>query len=209
MVESNDGKSSEIEAQSLSSEIREFIKQANELNLLVDSATDQLSKRSSSYLVALIGGAIGSLIGIAVSSLAVVSGPVGALVGAALAVLAWRGPEYVQRERKIERTKVALDQIKMCLDGKVAQLKDLPDSAPDELKKQLWGDIMDLNKIYMNHIRNCTYIPSMNTSEVNSLELRSASEIAVEQLRNDNERRLEDDVDQAKQPQLIVNQESE
>ncbi|GAP99841.1 hypothetical protein NIES2104_64070 [Leptolyngbya sp. NIES-2104] len=44
---------------------------------------------------------------------------------------------------------------------------------------------------------------------MNSLELRSASEIAVEQLRNDNERRLEDDVDQAKQPQLIVNQESE
>lgn len=132
----------------------ELRRASHDLQKLETSAPKDLLKisgardlRRSSSLLGCLGGAIGSIIGIALPGFAmggvappaiVLGGPVGVLVGVAIALLAWRGPRRLRLEWDIERLKLILDEMDSRIQNSNAQIDDLPAGAPQQVVDEMW-----------------------------------------------------------------------
>lgn len=112
----------------------------------LEATARRYAKERSSVLAGIIGGALGSIGGIGISTVsvgaftvggAVLTGPIGLAVGAALAVLSWRGTAYLKLERAKERLELAVGTIK-------AEIQSLPPDAPKETRDRLWDGYNEL-----------------------------------------------------------------
>lgn len=99
-------------------------------------ASEKASGRKSEALFGVFGGGFGLGAGFALS-LAVhavpffIGGPIGAVTGIPVAILLWRGPGRFRQERKLESTRIVLDEIE-------ARIKALPKDTPKHIRERLW-----------------------------------------------------------------------
>jgi len=98
-------------------------------------------KASSTFLAAVLGGAIGGIGGVALGSLAgglfVLVGPLGLPIGAAIAVFAFRGRSYRHAEKATQTARLKDAHLKEIADG-------LPPDAPKEFRDQIYAQRMDV-----------------------------------------------------------------
>ena len=95
-----------------------------------------------------------------------VTAPAGMILGAAFAILFWRGSEYLQIERKVEKAQIYLNIKKNALDDLERQLRSLPLDTTVDVRSQLWEEYFTSLKDYSNCVRNCTNIQLVNAPKL-------------------------------------------
>jgi hypothetical protein len=156
--------SSEAEVASLSRRI-EKISDVTDKDVLETARI--YSRERSAVLVGIIGGVIGSVGGIGVTTvaggMALVGGPLGMALGAALAIYVWRGNRYHNLERGNEHLRLANQRLELALEPIRKMLHDLPDDAPASLKLELLSQQEAIIR---------TYYLGINTSLATDLGVR-------------------------------------
>jgi hypothetical protein len=111
----------------------------------LEEVAEKYSRSPSTFLAAVLGGAIGSAGGIALGTLGggllIVTGPIGLAMGAAIAVLTFRGRNYWRIEKATQKAKGAVDFVR-------AQIDALPSDAPQEVRERLYAQYTRLMDEY-------------------------------------------------------------
>lgn len=111
----------------------------------LEEVAEKYSRSPSTFLAAVLGGAVGIAGGVALGTvggtLLIVTGPIGLALGAAAGVLAFRGRNYWRLERATQKATGALDFIR-------AEINGLPSDAPREVREGLYETYMELMNEY-------------------------------------------------------------
>jgi hypothetical protein len=111
----------------------------------IDDVAYKYSRAPSTFLAAVVGGAIGSAGGITLAAIGagalVLTGPLGLAVGAAVSVLAFRGKSYWRLELATQKTKGAIELIK-------SEINSLPKDAPEHIRQNLYREYEQLITTY-------------------------------------------------------------
>jgi hypothetical protein len=116
----------------------------------LEEVANRYARAPSEFLAGVVGGAIGSAGGVAISisilggGVLVLTGPLGLAVGAALGILAFRGPNQWRLERATQKTSRALSLIK-------AEINSLPhDSKYPDFENSLYEARAEIIRRYTN-----------------------------------------------------------
>jgi len=114
----------------------------------IESTAEKYETKSSEYLAGVIGGGIGLSGGFAISLAGVsivFSGPIGLIMGVAGAILLWRGKGQHKIERANKKDNLAKSKI-------LANIRNLPDDAPQETRNRLWKLYDKTTEIYETEV---------------------------------------------------------
>lgn len=106
----------------------------------LEEIAERYSRSASSFLAAVLGGALGSTVGLALNN--VTGCLLGLTIGAAAGVLAFRGRNSWRLEKATQKTKEALDLLR-------AEIGGLPPDAPSEVRDQLYRKYAELMNEYV------------------------------------------------------------
>ena len=107
----------------------------------------------SSVLAGFLGGAVGSTAGVTLGGIAIaglalpavaITGPLGMAAGIAVAILAFRGRERWDIEKRISNNRLLLGEIDQRIKEILNQIDALPAKTPEDVLKEMWDEVHDL-----------------------------------------------------------------